>query len=163
MTSTSGIYPNMDLHPTQVFDISPNYLEAMDNARFVRTCGIAALFFSALTLLNFMAVNIAVSVGVGMFMMWHDHENYLRAVGIVALVAASAFVPNLSLLIFSVAVFCQGREALAALAEERRTQEAWPMTFGRARIGTIASVIGIGINCSMIALSAAAFLLKLLQ
>ncbi|MFN0111421.1 MAG: hypothetical protein ACKVZH_21360 [Blastocatellia bacterium] len=163
MTSTSGIYPNIDLHPTQVFDISPNYLEAMDNARFVRTCGIAALVFSALTLGNFMAVNIAVSIGIGMFMMWHDHENYRRALGIVALIAASAFVPNLSPLIFSVAVFCRGREVLAALNEERKAQENWPLTFRRARIGTIASAAGLGVNSSMIVLSAAIFLLKLLQ
>lgn len=161
MTSTSGTYPTIDLHPTQVFDISPNYLEAMDSARFVRTCGIAALVFSVLTLGNFTALNIAVSIGVGMFMMWHDHENYLRAVGIVALVAASVFVPNLSPLIFSVAVCCRGREALAVLTEERRTQEAWPMTFRRARIGTIASAIGIGINCSIILSSVAAFVLSL--
>lgn len=163
MTSTSGIYPHIDLNPTRVFDISPNYLEAMANARFVRICGLAALIFSVLPLLNILPLNLAVSIGIGMFMMWHDHENYLRALGVVALIAASMFVPILSPLIFSFAVFCRGREALAALAEERRTQEAWPMTFRRARIGTIASAIGLAINCSLMTLSAADFLLKLLQ
>lgn len=152
MTNTSGVYPNIDLHPTQVFDLSPNYLEAMNNARFVRTCGIAALVFSSLMLLNVMALNIAVSIGVGMFMMWNDHENYFRALGIVALVVGSVFVPGLSPLIFSVAAFCRGREVLALLAEERRSQEDWPITFGRARLGTIASAIGGGITGLLIVL-----------
>lgn len=163
MTSTSGIYPHTDLNPTRVFDISPNYLEAMANARFVRICGLAALVFSALTLLHISALNVVVSIAVGMFMMWHDHENYLRALGIVAMIAASVFVPSLSPLIFSFAVCCRGREVLATLAEEQRSQENWPLTFGRARVGTIASAIGFAINCSLMTLSAADFLLKLLQ
>ena len=163
MTSTSGIYPHIDLNPTQVFDLSPNYLEAIDNARFVRICGVAALVFSTLTLLNVTALNVAIGIGVGMFMMWHDHENYLRALGIVALIAASAFVPSLSPLIFSFAVFCRGKEVLAVLAEERRTQEDWPLTFGRARIGTITSAIGLSVNCLMIAWLVTAFVLNLLS
>lgn len=163
MTSTSGVYPTIDLHPTQVFDISPNYLEAMNNARFVRTCGIAALIFSLLTLLNVTALNIAVSIGIGMFMLWNDHDNYYRAAGVIVMIACSAFVPSLSPLIFSVAVFCRSREVLATLAEEQRSQEDWPLTFHRARIGTIASAAGLSINCSMLVLFALVFLLKLLQ
>jgi hypothetical protein len=150
MTSTSGIYPHIDLNPTRVFDLSPNYLEAMANARFVRICGLAALIFSALTLLNVMALNVAVSVGIGMFMMWHDHENYLRALGIVAMIAASMFVPSFSPLIFSFAVFCRGQETLATLDEEKRSQEDWPLTYSRARVGTAASAIGLAINCLLV-------------
>jgi hypothetical protein len=161
MTSTSGVYSTIDLHPTQVFDISPNYLEAMDNARFVRVCGLAALFFSALTLLNVAALNAAVSIGVGMFMLWYDHENYNRMVGVVALILASVFVPIISPLIFSVAVFCRSCEVLATLAEEQRSQEDWPLTFNRARIGTIASAIGVIINCLMTTLSATLLALNL--
>ncbi len=150
MTSTSGIYPHIDLNPTRVFDLSPNYLEAMHNARFVRICGLAALIFSVLPLLNILPLNLAVSIGIGMFMMWHDHENYLRALGVVALIAASLFFPNLSPLIFSFAVFCRGQETLATLDEEKRSQEDWPLTYSRARVGTAASAIGLAINCLLV-------------
>ncbi len=162
MTSTSGIYPHIDLNPTRVFDISPNYLEAMDNARFVRTCGIAALIFSLLTLLNITMLNIAVSIGVGFFALWHDHENYYRATGVVVLVVCSAFFPALSPLFFSFAIFWKGREVLKVLAEERRSEENWPLTFRRARIGTVSSAIGLGINSMLIVFSAAFHLMTLL-
>lgn len=156
MTTTSGAYPNIDLNPTQVFDISPDYLEAVDKARFVRICGLAALGFSLLTLLNVAALrltwlNLAVSVGVGLFIIWHDNDGYYRILGVVALVVASMLFPALSPLVLSFAVFWKGREALADLAEEEGSED-WPLTFRRAQIGTIASAIGLGVNCLTILL-----------
>lgn len=162
MTSTSGIYPHIDLNPTRVFDLSPNYLEAMDNARFVRICGVAALFFSMLPLLNVTMLNVSVSIGIGMFMLWNDHENYLRALSVVALIIASLFIPNLSPLVFSFAVFCRGLETLSVLAEEQRSPEDWPLTFGRARIGTAASVVGLAINCVLLVWTIGVWLVVLL-
>ena len=162
MTSTSGMSPHIDLNPTRVFDISPNYLEAMDNARFIKTCGIAALIFSVLTLLNVTMLNVAVSIGIGFFMLWHDHENYYRAFGVAVLVICSAFFPALSPLIFSFAIFWKGREVLKVLVEERRSEENWPLTFRRARIGTISSAIGLGLNCMLIVFLAAFHLIALL-
>lgn len=146
MTSTSGIYPNVDLNPTRIFDVSPNYLEAMDNARFVRTFGLAALAFSLLTLPNITALNIAASVGLGLFAMWHDNGNYLRLLCVVALIASSPWLPFLSPMIFSFAVFWKGREVLNTLFEENRDEDDWSRTFRRARIGTIASAIGLIVN-----------------
>lgn len=149
MTSTSGVYPNVDLNPTRVFDVSPNYLEAMDNARFVRTFGIAALFFSMLALPNITALNIAASVGLGLFAMWHDNENYFRLFCVVSLIACSPRLPFLSPMIFSFAVFWKGREVLKTLIEEDKYEDNWPRTFRRARIGTTISGVGLLISCVM--------------
>lgn len=165
MTSTSGVYPNIDLNPTQVFDISPDYLEAVNNARYVKVFGLAALGFSLLTLLNVAALrltwlNLAVSLGVGLFIIWHDNDSYYRSMGVVALVAASTLVPALSPLVLSFAVFWKGREALADLVEEEGSED-WPLTFRRARIGTIASAIGLAINCLTILLPVVVSLLSL--
>lgn len=150
MTSTPGMVPHIDLNPTQVFDISPNYLEAMDNARFVKTCGIAALIFSVLILFNVTALNVAVSIGIGFFMLWHDHENYYRAFGVAVLVVCSAFFPAFSPLIFSFAIFWKGREVLRVLREEKRSEETWPLTFRRAQTGTKASAIGLIVSSLLI-------------
>ncbi len=150
MTNTSEMYPHIDLNPTRVFDISTNYLEAMDNARFVRTCGIAALIFSALILFNVTVLNVAVSLGIGFFMLWHDHENYYRALGVAVLIICSVFFPALSPLIFSFAIFWKGREVLHVLREEKRNEETWPLTFRRAQTGTKASATGLIINSVLI-------------
>ncbi len=160
MTSTSGVYPNIDLNPTRVFDVSPNYLEAMDNARFVRTFGLAALFFSLMTLPNIAVLNIAASVGLGLFAMWHDNGNYLRLLCVAALIACSPWLPFLSPLIFSFAVFWKSREVLNTLVDENRDEDNWPLTFRRARIGSFASAAGIGINCLMIVLSITMVLIR---
>ncbi len=165
MTTTSGVYPNIDLNPTQVFDISPDYLEAVENARYVMVFGLAALGFSLLTLLNVALLrltwlNLAVSIGVGLFIIWHDNDSYYRNLGVVALVVASMLIPALSPLILSFAVFWKGRETLADLAEEEGSED-WPLTFRRAQIGTIAVAIGLGVNCLTILLPVVVSLLSL--
>lgn len=119
--------------------VSP-YVEAVNDARFVKTFGIIALIGSLIT------CGPGVMIGVGVAVLGFGSTKYFRILGItVAILGGLSFLfrpaAALAALVLGVGIIMKGREILSVLEKEGRDDSDWEATRKRANIGLITSAI----------------------
>ena len=119
--------------------VSP-YVEAVNDARFVKTFGIIALLGSLIT------CGPGVMIGVGVAVLGFGSTKYFRILGItVAILGGLSFLfrpaAALAALVLGVGIIMKGREILSVLEKEGRDDSDWEATRKRANIGLITSAI----------------------
>ena len=119
------------------------YIEAVNDARFVRTFGIITLVGSIL-----MFVGGAVAIGVGLAAMGFGGKRYYRVLGLAVVILASLgffFWPFriVASIVLAVGVVWNGKNILSTLAVEGKDDADWAVTRKRAITGMVLSVIGI--------------------
>ena len=119
--------------------VSP-YVEAVNDARFVKTFGIIALIGSLIT------CGPGVMIGVGVAVLGFGSTKYFRILGTtVAILGGLSFLfrpaAALAALVLGVGIIMKGREILSVLEKEGRDDSDWEATRKRANIGLITSAI----------------------
>jgi hypothetical protein len=128
------------------------YIEAVNDARFVRTFGIIALLGSILIF-----IGGAVAVGVGVAVMGYGSGRFYRALGLaVVILGILGFILGPFRIIASIAlgagVVWKGKNILNTLALEGKEDSDWVETRKRAMTGIVLSVIGIVISFAWLGL-----------
>jgi hypothetical protein len=119
------------------------YIEAVNDARFVRTFGIIALIGSTLIF-----IGGAVAIGVGLAVMGFGSGRYYRALGLTVVILGilsfifSPFRPVASL-VLGAGVALKGKRILDTLAREGKEDSDWQVTRKRALTGIVLSIISI--------------------
>lgn len=129
------------------------YIEAVNDARFVRTFGIIALVGSILIF-----IGGAVAIGVGLAVMGFGSGRYYRALGLtVVILGILAFILSPFRIVASVVlgagVAWKGKKILDTLAAEGKEDPDWQETRKRARTGIVLSVIAIVISFAWLGLT----------
>ena len=119
--------------------VSP-YVEAVNDARFVKTFGIIALIGSLIT------CGPGVMIGVGAAVIGFGGTKYFRILGAtVAILGGLSFLfrpaAALAALVLGVGIILKGREILNVLEKEGRDDSDWEATRKRTNIGLITSAI----------------------
>ncbi len=119
--------------------VSP-YIEAVNDARFVKTFGIIALIGSLIT------CGPGVMIGVGVAVLGFGGTKYFRILGVtVAVLGGLSFLfqpaAALAALVLGVGIILKGREILSVLEKEGRDDSDWEATRKRTNIGLITSAI----------------------
>ena len=131
--------------------LSPQYLEAVNGARFVKAFGITALINSLLLFLGISMLNAAVGLGAGLFIFRYDEQKFYKVLGIIVMVCAIIVpIPFLSTIALSVGVLMKGWPTLQTLGKEGKEDEDWQISKKRATIGTVCS--GLGLLFTLIAM-----------
>jgi hypothetical protein len=136
------------------------YLDAVNDARFVRTFGIIALVGSILIF-----IGGPVAIGVGLAIMGFGGSRYYRVLGLaVVILGILAFIFGpfriIASIVLGAGVAWKGKKVLNILANEGKDDADWPETRKRALTGIILSAIGILISFGWLALSAIALVLQ---
>ncbi|MBI4853270.1 MAG: ankyrin repeat domain-containing protein [Acidobacteria bacterium] len=134
--------------PTTVpsrYNNSTDFLDAVNDARFVKTFGIISLVG-----LIFVGIGKAIGVGVGLAVLWYSKNNYYRILG--TFVAALSFVltPVVSFWVLSTAIVVKGYDILKVLREQRKDDPDWQITRKRVLTGMITSSIGFFLSVSIL-------------
>ena len=119
------------------------YLDAVNDARFVRTFGIIALLGSILIF-----VGGAVAIGVALAVMGFGTGRYYRGLGLaVVILAILGFflwpVRIIASIVLAAGVAWKGKTILDTLALEGKDDADWQVTRKRAITGIVLSVIGV--------------------
>lgn len=119
------------------------YIEAVNDARFVRTFGIITLVGSILIF-----VGGAVAIGVGLAVMGFGGKRYYRGLGLAVVVLAilSLFFWPFRIaasVVLGAGVVWNGKTILSTLEAEGKDDADWAVTRKRAITGMILSVLGI--------------------
>ena len=119
------------------------YIDAVNDARFVRTFGIIALFGSI-----FFFIGGAVAIGVGLAVIGFGSGYYYRALGLTVVVLAilGMFLGVLGFsapIVLAAGVVWKGKTIFKTLALEGKDDPDWEDTRKRAQTGMILSGIGI--------------------
>jgi hypothetical protein len=122
------------------------YVEAVNDARFVRTFGIIALVGSILIF-----IGGAVAIGVGLAVMGFGSGRYYRFLGlIVVILGIFAFILSpfriAASIVLGAGVVWKGKKILDTLAVEGKEDSDWQETRKRALTGIVLSIIGIVIS-----------------
>jgi hypothetical protein len=122
------------------------YIEAVNDARFVRTFGIIALLGSILIF-----IGGAVAIGVGLAVMGFGSGRYYRALGLaVVILGVLGFILGpfriIASIVLGAGVAWKGKKILDTLAQEGKDDADWQVTRKRAITGIVLSVIGILIS-----------------
>ena len=125
------------------YHMSAAFNDAVNDAQFVRTFGIAALVCSILTI--FWA---AIPIGVGMAVLGFGKTRYYRLLGLAVVVLSIAGVLIGPLRVIGAAALCagvgwRGIEILGLLAKEGKGDPDWPETRKRSIIGIVLSAAGL--------------------
>jgi hypothetical protein len=136
------------------------YVDAVNDARFVRTFGIIALVGSILIF-----IGGAVAIGVGLAIMGFGSSRYYRLLGLaVVILGILGFVLGpfriAASIVLGAGVAWKGKKVLNVLAHEGKDDADWQETRKRALTGIILSVIGILISFGWLGLSAIALVLQ---
>lgn len=136
------------------------YLDAVNDARFVRTFGIIALGGSILIF-----IGGAVAIGVGLAIMGFGSSRYYRLLGLtVAILGILSFILGpfriVASIVLGAGVAWKGKKILNVLAQEGKDDADWQQTRKRALTGIVLSAIGILISFGWLALSAIALVLQ---
>jgi hypothetical protein len=128
------------------------YIEAVNDARFVRTFGIIALVGSILIF-----IGGAVAIGVGLAVMGFGSGRYYRVLGLaVVILGILAFILSpfriVASIVLGAGVAWKGKKILNTLALEGKEDSDWQATRKRALTGIVLSVIGIVISVGWLAL-----------
>lgn len=128
---------------SSAYHISPAFNDAVNDAQFVRTFGIAALVCSILTL--FLP---ALAIGVGLAVLGFGKTPYYRVLGlavIIVSIAAVVFSPlrMLGSVVLAAGVGWKGGDILGILSKEGKGDPDWQTTRNRAIVGMIFCGAGI--------------------
>lgn len=137
--------------------VSP-YIEAVNDARFVKTFGIVSLIASLIT------CGPGFMIGFGVAVLGFGSTKYFRILGVTVAVLGGLsllFRPfaALAALVLGVGIILKGREVLNVLEKEGRDDSDWEITRKRANIGLITSAISCVIGLLWLSL----FVLMLLK
>ena len=129
------------------------YIEAVNDARFVRTFGIIALVGSILIF-----IGGAVAIGVGLAVMGFGSGRYYRVLGLsVVVLGILAFFLGpfriIASIVLGAGVAWKGKKILDTLAVEGKEDSDRQATFKLAITGIVLSVIGIVISFAWLGLS----------
>ena len=122
------------------------YIEAVNDARFVRTFGLIALLGSILIF-----IGGAVAIGVGLAIMGFGSSRYYRVLGLaVVILGILGFVLApfriIASIVLGAGVAWKGKNILNTLAVEGKEDADWQVTRKRAITGIVLCVIGILIS-----------------
>jgi hypothetical protein len=125
------------------YHMSPGFNDAVNDAQFVRTFGVAAFICSILTL--FWA---AIPLGVSLAVIGFGKSRYYRVLGLIVVVLAIAGILIAPLRVIgaaalSVGVGWRGIEILGLLAKEGRGDPDWQVTRQRSIVGVSLSALGL--------------------
>jgi len=126
--------------------MSPAFNDAVNDAQFVRTFGIAAFVCSILTL-----IRPEIAVGVGLAVLGFGKTRYYRVLGlaVVTVSIAGILIGPLRVIgpvVLSLGVGWKGFDILSLLSKEGRDDPDWPETKKRARLGILFSALGIAVS-----------------
>jgi len=129
------------------------YIEAVNDARFVRSFGIIALIGSILIF-----IGGAVAIGVGLAVMGFGSGRYYRVLGLaVVILGILAFIFSpfriVASIVLGAGVAWKGKTILNVLALEGKEDPDWEVTRKRAITGIILSIIGIVVSFAWLGLS----------
>jgi len=116
------------------------YIEAVNDARFVRTFGLIAIFIGG-----------AVAIGVGLAVMGFGSSRYYRVLGLaVVILGILGFIIGpfriIASIVLGAGVAWKGKSILNTLAVEGKEDSDWQVTRKRAITGIVLSIIGILIS-----------------
>jgi hypothetical protein len=136
------------------------YIDAVNDARFVRTFGFIALIGSILIF-----IGGAVAIGVGLAIMGFGSSRYYRVLGLaVVILGILGFILGpfriVASIVLGAGVAWKGKKVLDVLANEGKDDTDWQATRKRALTGIILSVIGILVSFGWLGLSALALVLQ---
>ena len=119
------------------------YIDAVNDARFVRTFGMIALVGSILIF-----IGGAIAIGIGLAVMGFGSGRYYRTLGLTVVILGilSFFLGPLSIvgsIVLAAGVALKGKTVLNTLAREGKDDPDWQITRKRAITGIVLSVIGI--------------------
>ena len=122
------------------------YIEAVNDARFVRTFGLIALLGSILIF-----IGGAVAIGVGLAVMGFGSSRYYRVLGLaVVILGILGFIIGpfriIASIVLGAGVAWKGKSILNTLAVEGKEDSDWQVTRKRAITGIVLSIIGILIS-----------------
>lgn len=122
------------------------YIDAVNDARFVRTFGIITLIGSILVF-----IGSAIAIGVGLAVMGFGSGRYYRILGLaVVVLGILAFVLSpfriIATIVLGAGVTWKGVSVLRLLAVEGKEDSDWKITRTRAWTGIVLSGIGILIS-----------------
>jgi hypothetical protein len=131
---------------------APAFNDAVNDAQFVRTFGIAALISSILTLFW-----PAIAIGVGFAVLGFGKTRYYRLLGIGVMVVSIVGVLISPLRVLGSTVLCigvgwKGIDILGLLAKQGKGDPDWPATRKRSILGIALSAVGLLINAGWITL-----------
>ena len=134
--------------------LSPQYLEAVNAARFVKGFGITALVYSLLLFLGINILSAGIGLGTALFILRYDDQKFYRVFGITVIVVALLFpIAFLSPVVLSAGVLWKGWQTLKTLSKEGQEDEDWQVSKKRALIGTITSGVGLAFSLLFTALA----------
>jgi hypothetical protein len=129
------------------------YIDAVNDARFVRTFGIIALLGSI-----FIFIGGGVAIGIGLAVMGFGSGRYYRTLGLAVVILAILgffFEPFriVASMLLAAGVAWKGKTILNTLALEGKDDADWEVTRKRAITGIVPSIIGVVISFAWLCLS----------
>ena len=137
---------------------SPEYVDAVNDAQFVRMFGIAALVASVV-----MIIRPEVAIGIGMAVLGFGKTRYYRMLGLTVIITSivgillGIFRP-LGATCLCIGVLWKGIEILGVLSKVARDDPDWAATRKRAIVGICFSAVGLLINAGWVLITAIALL-----
>jgi len=149
---------SLNLNASSHSTLPSAYIDAVNDARFVRTFGIIALLGSILIF-----IGGAVAIGVGLAVLGFGSGRYYRVLGLaVIILGILGFLLGpfriIASIVLGAGVVWKGQEVLKTLAREGKDDSDWQATRGRALTGMVLSVLGILISLGWLGLLLLAFL-----
>jgi hypothetical protein len=137
---------------------SPEYVDAVNDAQFVRMFGIAALVASVV-----MLIRPEVTIGIGMAVLGFGKTRYYRMVGLTVIVTSIVGIlvgvlRPLGSTCLCIGVGWKGMEIIGVLANVARDDPDWLDTRKRAIVGICFCAVGLLINAAWVLLMVIALL-----
>ena len=134
--------------PTTVpsrFNNSADFLDAVNDARFIKTFGIISLVGAI-----FFGLGKPIGIGVGLAVLWYSKNNYYRMLGTFVAALSVVITPLFSFWVLSTAVIVKGYEILKVLRQHGKDDPDWQITRKRVLTGIITSAISFLISFSIV-------------
>src|SRR5262249_45454764 len=144
----------MSLNLNATSSVAPSaYIDAVNDARFVRTFGIITVVGSILIFLGG-----GVAVGVGLAVMGFGNGRYYRVLGLAVIVLGIlAFILNplriIAAIVLGAGVAWKSQQVLKTLSHEGKDDSDWQETRKRAITGLVLSGTGILISLGWLGLT----------
>lgn len=127
------------------YNSTTDFLDAINDARFVKTFGIISLVG-----LLFFGLGKSVGVGIGLAVLWYSKNNYYRMLGTILSLLSFVLSPVISFWTLSTAVFIKGYDIIKVLRRHPNTDPDWQTTQKRAITGMVTSGLGFFISLAII-------------
>ncbi len=134
--------------PTTVpsrFNNSTDFLDAVNDSRFIKTFGIISLVGTI-----FFGLGKPIGIGVGLAVLWYSKNNYYRMLGTFIAALSVVLAPLVSFWVLSTAIIVKGYETLKVLRQHGKDDPDWQITRKRVVTGMITSAISFLICLSLI-------------